>query len=303
MPRAGLLDCFDIDSMISRMISSNTSSGVTYGNIYRNFGLSEMQIEGQFTESPSYGDATTLDYFARLKMINFSFKNQWVTFDWLTAVLAGQSMSSGSSPNEQRVIGFGAVNTPSFELDFQTKYIGPNGSLTGDAHVIAHCCRLNKWTLGMKSESRQEISGEGVGIPLLYQEPGWNFPRCFSIVENETAAMQAVGSADLTAPTISSFTPTAAASSVATNTTLTWTFSEALDPTSVNEGNFILATSAGVYVTFSSITLNAAGTVVTATPSSALVGSTAYKWTVTRGVRDRAGNRLAAINTNTFTTA
>lgn len=303
MPRAGLLDCFDIDSMISRMITSDTAAGTTYGSIFRNYGINEMQIEGQFIESPSYGDAGVLDYFSRLKMVNFSFKNQWVTFDWLTAVLAGQNKTSGSSPNEQRIAGFGSVNTPPFELDFQCKYAGPNASLTGDAHIILHKCRLNKWTLGMKAENRQEISGEGVGVPLLYLDPSWNFPRCFSIVENETAAMQTPGAADTTAPTISAFTPTAAQTSVPVGTSLTWTFSEALDRTTVNEEHFLLATAAGVYVPLASVTLNAAGTVVTAVPASNLSAATQYKWTVTRGVRDLAGNRLAAVNTNTFTTA
>lgn len=303
MPRQGLLDCYDIDSLFSRMITTDTAASLVYGSIYQNFGIQEMQIEAVMTESESYGDGRVLDQFSRLKMVNFSCKNAWVTHAWLQAVLAGQTRTSGSSPNEKMETAFGSVNLPFFELDFQCKYTGPLGALAGDAHAIIHKGKLTKWTLGQKSESRQEVSFEGKGICLFNQESGWNFPRCFTLVENETASTLTAGAADTTAPTISSFTPLAAATSVPVGSALTWTFSEALDPTTVNEEHFVLATAAGVYVTFSSVTLNAAGTIVTAVPSSNLSAATQYRWTVTRGVRDRAGNRLAANNTNTFTTA
>lgn len=303
MPRSGLLDCYDIDDMRARMIASDSSTGLSYGTVYQNVGIQEMQLEVVMTESESYGDGRVLDHFSRAKMVNGSFKNAWLTHDFLAAVLAGQTKTSGSSPNEKRETAFGSVNLPFFELDFQCKYVGPVGSLAGDAHEIVHKCKMTKWTLGKKSESRQEISGEFKGIPLIYLEAGWNFPRCFTLVENETAAVQTAGAADTTAPTISSFTPLAAATSVAVGTSLTWTFSEALDPTTVNEEHFLLATAAGVYVPLASVSLNAAGTIVTAVPSSNLSGATQYRWTVTRGVRDRAGNRLVTNNTNTFTTA
>lgn len=303
MPRQGLLDCYDIDSLFSRMITTDNASSLAYGSIYQNFGIQEMSVEAVMTESESYGDGKVLDQFSRLKMVNFSCKNAWVTHAWLQAVLAGQSKTSGSSPNEKLETAFGSVNLPFFELDFQCKYTGPVGALAGDAHMIVHKGKLTKWSLGQKSESRQEVSFEGKGICLINQESGWNFPRCFTLVENETASTLTAGAPDTTAPTISSFTPTAAASSVPVGNPLTWTFSEALDPTTVNEEHFILATAAGVYVTFSSVTLNAAGTIVTAVPTSNLSAATGYKWTVTRGVRDKAGNRLASVQTNTFTTA
>lgn len=302
MPRSGLIDCYDIDDMKARLITTDTSASLVYGQILKNVGIQEMNLEVVMTESESYGDGQVLDQFARAKLVQGSFKNAWVTHDFLAAVLAGQSRQSGSSPNEKLETAFGSVNLPFFELDFQCKYVGPIGSLAGDAHEIIHKCKMTKWSLGKKSESRQEISGEFKGIPLINKEAGWNFPRCFTLVENETASVLTPGAADVTAPTISSFTPTAAATTVPVANPLTWTFSEALDPTSVSEEHFLLATSAGVYVTFSSVTLNAAGTVVTAVPSSNLTATTGYRWTVTRGVRDKAGNRLAASNTNTFTT-
>jgi hypothetical protein len=302
MPRSGLLDCYDIDDMKARMITTDTSASLVYGQILKNVGIQEMSLEVVMTESESYGDGQVLDQFSRAKLVQGSFKNAWVTHDFLAAVLAGQSRQSGSSPNEKLETAFGSVNLPFFELDFQCKYVGPIGSLAGDAHEIIHKCKMTKWSLGKKSESRQEISGEFKGIPLINKEAGWNFPRCFTLVENETASILTPGAADVTAPTISSFTPTAAQASVPVASSLTWTFSEALDPTSVNEEHFLLATAAGVYVTFASISLNAAGTVVTAVPASNLTASTQHRWTVTRGVRDRAGNRLAAAQTNTFTT-
>jgi hypothetical protein len=196
MPRQGLLDCYDIDSLFSRMITTDSASSLVYGSIYQNFGIQEMSLEAVMTESESYGDGQVLDQFSRLKMVNFSCKNAWVTHAWLQAVLAGQTRTSGSSPNEKLETGFGSVNLPFFELDFQCKYTGPVGALAGDAHAIIHKGKLTKWSLGQKSESRQEVSFEGKGICLLNLESGWNFRRCFTLVENETASTLNAGAAD-----------------------------------------------------------------------------------------------------------
>lgn len=303
MPRTGIIDCFDIDGCRVRMGVTDTPASLAYGQVLDAPGIMEMSLEPEMLSSQSYGNARVLDHFARLKQVVGTVAQAHLSHELFAKIFAGHSTSSGSSPNEQLVTGFGPSNIPWFELDFFCKYAGPFASLAGDAHVIIHKARVSKLTYAKKMESRHEVGFEFVGIPLFHQEAGWPFPRCFSFVENETHTAPAVSAADNTPPTLDNSTPANEATSVAVGASIVLTFSEALDPVTVNEGNFILATAAGVIVPINTPSLNSAGTVVTVKSTSNLSASTEYRWTVTRGVRDRAGNRLAANQTGTFTTA
>ena len=101
--------------------------------------------------------------------------------------------------------------------------------------------------------------------------------------------------ADTTPPTIVSVTPAAGANDVSSTTTVAVTFSEPVDPGSLNAGSFFL--SNGV-----SGTISVAGSVATLKPSAALAPQTAYTVVVTTGATDNAGNALAQLATWTFTT-
>jgi hypothetical protein len=109
---------------------------------------------------------------------------------------------------------------------------------------------------------------------------------------------------DTTPPTITSTSPLNGATGIAVSTTATATFSEPLDPTSVTAAAFTLRTSGNVsvagIVSYDNTTFTA-----TFTPSAALPANTAITATVvggTGGVRDVAGNPLAANAVWTFTT-
>jgi len=103
---------------------------------------------------------------------------------------------------------------------------------------------------------------------------------------------------DTTAPSVSSTIPQNSATGVPLGSSLSVIFSEPMDPASINTTTLLLSqgttTIAGT-VTFSGVT-------ATFAPSSALDPSTVYTATVTTGVRDLAGNALAAIYTWSFTT-
>ncbi|MEO8576085.1 MAG: Ig-like domain-containing protein [Gemmatimonadales bacterium] len=107
---------------------------------------------------------------------------------------------------------------------------------------------------------------------------------------------------DVTAPTVLSRTPTAA-TGVPVNTTVTFTFSEAMDPTSLNGTTVTLAISGGGAAVTGSVVPSAGNTVVTFTPSANLAPNTSYTATVTTGAKDAAGNALTGNFTFTFTTA
>jgi hypothetical protein len=99
--------------------------------------------------------------------------------------------------------------------------------------------------------------------------------------------------ADLTAPTVTLTAPADLAISVALNSAVNATFSEAMDPSTINTGTFTLAPTAtpaaliGGTVTYDSVTH-----IATIKPTSDLLANTKYTAKVTTGVTDLAGNAL-----------
>jgi large repetitive protein len=111
---------------------------------------------------------------------------------------------------------------------------------------------------------------------------------------------------DTTPPTITARTPAANATATALNTTVTVTFSEAIDPTSISSASFELRDSAGSVVT-ANVAYNTTTRSATLTPATALRTATTYSALVRGGtagsaVKDLAGNRLAADGVWSFTT-
>jgi outer membrane protein OmpA-like peptidoglycan-associated protein len=107
--------------------------------------------------------------------------------------------------------------------------------------------------------------------------------------------------ADSTAPTVSSTTPAAIATGVATNTLVTVRFSEPMNPLTITSATFTLACPAGTPVP-GTVGYAVNGNVATFTPTSALPASTICSATITTGVTDSAGNALAANYLWTFST-
>jgi len=103
---------------------------------------------------------------------------------------------------------------------------------------------------------------------------------------------------DTTAPTVTFISPANFATNVPVNTALTATFSEAMDPTTINTATFTLD-QFGLPVTG---TVVYAGLTATLTPSVPLLFNTNYTARVTLGAEDLAGNTLASDFVWTFTT-
>ena len=106
---------------------------------------------------------------------------------------------------------------------------------------------------------------------------------------------------DTTAPVVATRSPLAAATNVAVGTTVTATFSEAVQGVSGTTFTLRIGTAAPIAAT---VTMNAANTVATLTPSAPLANNTTYTATLTGGataIRDLAGNPLAT-TTWTFRT-
>lgn len=109
--------------------------------------------------------------------------------------------------------------------------------------------------------------------------------------------------ADTTAPTISSVTPADGATGVAkaATTVVVWAFSEAIRSEDVTAERFFVHDDSG-NVKAGTLSVNGAGTEVTFTPGAAWAATTDFHAVVVAGVRDVAGNRLAATSVTQFTT-
>ena len=103
---------------------------------------------------------------------------------------------------------------------------------------------------------------------------------------------------DTTLPVVSSTDPLNNATGVALAKAITFTFSEAMNPATINASTFTLfqgTTAVSGAITYS-------GTVMTFTPSFALTVGTVYVATISTGAKDLAGNALAEKVVRTFTT-
>lgn len=108
---------------------------------------------------------------------------------------------------------------------------------------------------------------------------------------------------DTVAPTVLFTTPAHNASAIGTNSSLTITFSEAIDPSTVTNATIVLADRTGGFpVNLTGLSYDATNRIATLTPA-ALTGGHVYDAQVTTNVRDLAGNRLASPYTWSFTTA
>lgn len=102
------------------------------------------------------------------------------------------------------------------------------------------------------------------------------------------------------APTVTSTTPASGATSVAVNTTITATFSEAMTTSTISASNFTVAAAGGTAVT-GTVAYNSSTNVATFTPSANLANGTTYTVNLTSGMTSSSGTALSTY-TWSFTT-
>ncbi|MGH9629118.1 MAG: DUF4082 domain-containing protein, partial [Bryobacteraceae bacterium] len=109
-------------------------------------------------------------------------------------------------------------------------------------------------------------------------------------------------SADTMPPTVTSTSPVSGATGVSQSTSVTATFSEAMDPGTINTNTLVLRDSTNAVVP-ATLAYTASTQTASLTPNASLAASTTYTATLTTGVKDLSGNALAANYTWSFTTA
>ena len=107
---------------------------------------------------------------------------------------------------------------------------------------------------------------------------------------------------DTTAPTVSGVSPADAATEVARNTNATATFSEEMDPSTLTTSTFVVVKDGTTTPVEALVSYDAATKKATLDPSADLEAGTKYTATATAGVKDKAGNPLAADKVWYFTT-
>ena len=191
----------------------------------------------------------------------------------------------------------------------QANFASPVAVTAGTTYVASY-----HTTMGHYSVSRSYFTSQYNNAPLhapvnggVYLYGMGGFPTNSFQASNYwvDVVLSTTPPSDTTPPTVTMFAPASGASNVATNTTATVTFSEAMNASTVTAGTVFLRDANNVVVS-TSVVYNSSTHVVTLTPSSALANSTAYTIVVesgSAGVKDLAGNALVADATSSFTTA
>ena len=126
-----------------------------------------------------------------------------------------------------------------------------------------------------------------------------------ALAANKTWSFTTGDTADTTPPTVSSTSPENLATDVAINQSITATFSEAMDPTTITPTTFTVMQ--GITPIPGKVTNvgggGGGGSVATFNPTSDFPPSTVVTVTITKGVTDLAGKALAPNKTWSFTSA
>lgn len=145
---------------------------------------------------------------------------------------------------------------------------------------------------------RSVVGSNGVfgNSAATFPTNSWNNSNYFvaPVVANPTTQV---------APQVTSRSPVDGATGVDTGTTVTATFANALDASSINSSSFTLQTTSGGTSVPATVTYDGATKTATLTPSSALSAGTGYTARLSTGVRSDDGTPLAAPVTWAFTTA
>jgi len=125
-----------------------------------------------------------------------------------------------------------------------------------------------------------------------------------ALAANKTWRFTTGATADTTLPTVTSTSPANLATGVAINQSITSTFSEAMDPTTITPTTFtVMQGITPIPGTVTNVSGGVGGgSVATFNPTSDFPPSTVVTVTITKGVTDLAGNALAADKTWSFTT-
>src|SRR5436190_56828 len=114
-----------------------------------------------------------------------------------------------------------------------------------------------------------------------------------ALVADFSWSFTTVATPDTTPPTVSATVPANAATAVPINQTINATFSEAMDPLTINTASLRVTGPGGTAVT-GIVAYDVPSKIATLNPVSTLAPNATYTATITTGARDLAGNAVGA---------
>jgi O-glycosyl hydrolase len=226
------------------------------------------------------------------------------------------------------VAGCGGSNTPTttqtaLAVSSVTPATGSTGvavtaPVTATFNEVMNATTINSSTFTLKAASAPAVTGNisySAGGSVAVFTPA--SPLAYNTVYTATIttgvqnpAGTALGASDTwsfttatgPAPTVTGFTPGNGSTGVAANATVTATFSEAMNASTITSSTFTLTPQGGTPVG-AAVSYNAATFTATLTPNAPLAPSTMYTAAVTTGAMAATGSAIANVNSLTFTTA
>ncbi|MBC7977665.1 MAG: DUF4082 domain-containing protein, partial [Myxococcales bacterium] len=218
------------------------------------------------------------------------------------ALLARATFSAETASGWQQV-NFASPVPVNANTVYVASYYAPNGNYAADLNFFA--------TSGVSNGPVNLLSNGAAGGNGVYNYSSTTtFPSSTFNATNYWVDLvfSATGTTppDTTPPTVSSVSPAAGATGVATTTAVSATFSEAMNAATIGASTFELRDAANVLVA-SNVSYDATTLTARLTPTAVLAASQTYTATVRGGstdprVKDAAGNALTANQTWSFTT-
>jgi hypothetical protein len=288
---------FNVDDLkISKLLSDPDGGTTTYNAPLDVPGIQSINFEPDFLEKELMGDAQVLDTYTKLRYITGQVKHGRISLEVLALLTGGTLSSSGSSPNTQKKLVLNQANLPGyFKMEGVVEYLGGDDN-DGDYHTVFLKTKISKFSIEHQGEDYATVSFDWKAIPR--RSDG----NLLELVENETA-VAIPDTSDTTPPTVTSTSPNDGDTGVSASTNVTFTFSEAMAPNTASDpANFYIVKDDGTNVPFA-ISYASGSTATTLNPTSDLDPAGIYIAGATKGVRDAAGNAMAAAHVIVFTVA
>lgn len=221
-----------------------------------------------------------------------------------TGALLATATFSGESTSGWQQVNFASAVAVTANTTYVASYFAPKGHYSADSSFFA--------TAGVDNAPLHAlVDGLDGGNGAYVYSSSSAFPNAtFQSSNYWVDIVFTTSGSNTTPPTVVLTSPASGAIGVNPTTTVTATFSEAIDPTTINGNTFQLfgpgSGSETNTVVPATVSYTAATQTATLTPTSVLAASTSYSAELvggSTGVKDLSGNALAANFTWSFTTA
>ncbi len=209
---------------------------------------------------------------------------------------SGQLLATGTFTGETasgwQTLTFSSPVAITAGTTYVASYFAPNGHFAVNRKYFAS--QFNSGSLHVPANGGVFMYGNTSAFPSSsYNASNYWVDVVFSVPTTPPAP-------DTTPPAVTGINPANNATNVSTSASMTVTFSEALDSSTVNN-NTLRLLNGGTQIA-ASLAYNSNNHTVTITPSAVLANSLTYTISIS-GVKDSAGNALAQTFSSTFTTA